>query len=311
MIRSPQNGPRGGQEDRRRRQRGSENDPLRGGRSLHRLDRGRGLRKRHCLPPARPGGRGHAWKPIPIARFRANWRWSIPTWKQRPAPTAFAFKLDNPDHELRPGMFAAVTINTPLETIEPYKTLAAKNRVTAVGNALRGVPDWPSPPSWNATEGVPYSTKGGAAKPQTEFLVVPEQAVVDTGAKKIVYVQRNRGCSKAWKSNWDRGRMISTRCSRGWRPAIRSRRRAGSSSMPKRGSIRPRLPPISAPAAVRSPASVVPPAAESRPRHHVPMVSGHDRLKPATSNFPRKTSRTSNNCRKKIGNRPRPRRHVP
>ena len=34
---------RGGKEDRRGRQRGSENDPFRGGRSLHRLDRGRGL----------------------------------------------------------------------------------------------------------------------------------------------------------------------------------------------------------------------------------------------------------------------------
>ncbi len=104
-------------------------------------------------------------------------------------------RLENPNNELRPGMFAEVTIDTPLETIEPYKTLAAKTRGTAVGNAPRGVPNAsPSTPSRNATEGVPYSlSAGGPAKPQVEFLVVPEQAVVDTGAKKIVYVQRQAG----------------------------------------------------------------------------------------------------------------------
>ncbi len=80
------------------------------------------------------------------------------------------FKLDNPEHELRPGMFAAVTIDTPLETIEPYKTLAAKTVQTIL-----------------------VSQKDGQAKPQQEFLVVPEQAVVDTGAKKVVYVERKPG----------------------------------------------------------------------------------------------------------------------
>ncbi len=80
------------------------------------------------------------------------------------------FTLENPGHVLRPGMYAAVTINTPLETIEPYKTLAAKSaRVIMV------------------------SQKDGAALPQEQFLVVPEQAVVDTGARKIVYVQRQEG----------------------------------------------------------------------------------------------------------------------
>ncbi len=62
-------------------------------------------------------------------------------------------RLENPNHELRPGMFAEVTIDTPLETIEPYKSLAVKH----------------------------------------EFLAVPESAVIDTGAKKIVYVERSPG----------------------------------------------------------------------------------------------------------------------
>jgi Cu(I)/Ag(I) efflux system membrane fusion protein len=82
------------------------------------------------------------------------------------------FKLDNPNDELRPGMYATVTIDTPLETIEPYKTLAAK----------RGRSISPLPPG-----------EGQGVRAVVQFLVVPEQAVIDTGAKKIVYVQRKEG----------------------------------------------------------------------------------------------------------------------
>lgn len=55
--------------------------------------------------------------------------------------------LENPEHELRPGMFATVRIKTPIE----------------------GGPD-------------------GAG-----VLAVPERAVIDTGAKKIVYIEREPG----------------------------------------------------------------------------------------------------------------------
>lgn len=79
-------------------------------------------------------------------------------------------KLDNPQQELRPGMFATVRINTPLESIEPYKSAAAKRGpIALVGHS--------SP----------------AAPPRYEFLVVPERAVIDTGSKKVVYVEREPG----------------------------------------------------------------------------------------------------------------------
>ncbi|MCY2987833.1 MAG: efflux RND transporter periplasmic adaptor subunit [Planctomycetota bacterium] len=79
-------------------------------------------------------------------------------------------KLDNPQHELRPGMFATVRINTPLESIEPYKSVAAeRSRVTRVG------------------------LSSADTAPRSEFLVVPERAVIDTGSKKVVYVEREPG----------------------------------------------------------------------------------------------------------------------
>ena len=80
------------------------------------------------------------------------------------------FKLDNSQHELRPGMFATVRINTPLESIEAYKELVDKSGrvvLTALG--------------------------GENAPSQQEFLTVPERAIVDTGSKKVVYVEREPG----------------------------------------------------------------------------------------------------------------------
>ena len=59
-------------------------------------------------------------------------------------------KLDNPQHELRPGMFATVRINTPLESIEPYKSVAAKSGRSRAQRPRRGE---------------------DAARPQYEFLV--------------------------------------------------------------------------------------------------------------------------------------------
>jgi membrane fusion protein, copper/silver efflux system len=79
-------------------------------------------------------------------------------------------RLENANNELRPGMYAAVTINTPLESIEPYKSMAAK-----------------------AARTILVSQTIGAPRPRQQFLVVPEQAVIDTGAKKVVYIERKAG----------------------------------------------------------------------------------------------------------------------
>jgi Cu(I)/Ag(I) efflux system membrane fusion protein len=79
------------------------------------------------------------------------------------------FALDNASGDLRPGMYASVRISIPLKEIEPFKTLIANaahspfRQVALGGEALGEVP------------------------------AVPESAVVDTGTKKIVYVEREPG----------------------------------------------------------------------------------------------------------------------
>lgn len=79
--------------------------------------------------------------------------------------------LDNPHHILRPGMFATVQIETPVSDIEPFASVAA---------ATSGSTGAPSGPA------VSTARVG-------EVLAVPEPAVVDTGSKKIVYVEREPG----------------------------------------------------------------------------------------------------------------------
>jgi len=86
------------------------------------------------------------------------------------------FELANPRHELRPGMFATVSINTPLEDIEPFKSLVRSKAPIVL-----------------ASSGGAAGITGPDDRPRYEFLVVPELAVIDTGTKKVVYVQREPG----------------------------------------------------------------------------------------------------------------------
>lgn len=80
------------------------------------------------------------------------------------------FELDNPGHKLRPGMFATVRIDTPLDAIEPYRSLAARRAKVVLA-----------------------SGESATQPPPAEFAVVPERAVIDTGVKKVVYVEREPG----------------------------------------------------------------------------------------------------------------------
>jgi Cu(I)/Ag(I) efflux system membrane fusion protein len=96
------------------------------------------------------------------------------------------FELDNRDHALRPGMFATVRIDTPLESIEPYKSVAAKvGREKGTGPISRNGPE-------SAAQKLDLSPFPAAAS-RYEFLCVPERAIIDTGSKKVVYVEREPG----------------------------------------------------------------------------------------------------------------------
>jgi Cu(I)/Ag(I) efflux system membrane fusion protein len=102
--------------------------------------------------------------------------------------------LPNPGHALKPGMAATVRMRVPLADLEPYRS----RRIAA-----RAAPRWWCPMHPEVTSG-----KAGAvcakcggmplaprpAEPSGDaLLAVPEPAVIDTGLRKIVYVEREPG----------------------------------------------------------------------------------------------------------------------
>ena len=86
--------------------------------------------------------------------------------------TRVRFEVDNPRGELRPGMYATVRISTALGTMASLRSAVKRP----------------------AAGGTPATVTVSQSLPRNEdVLAVPERAVIDTGSKQIVYVERAAG----------------------------------------------------------------------------------------------------------------------
>ncbi|RIK74666.1 MAG: RND transporter [Planctomycetota bacterium] len=156
------------------------------------------------------------------------------------------FELNNPNHALRPGMFATVSLSTPMQAVEPFRTqLAAEKMELALTSSGADRPEVDANVPTTGDELRPASDEsliamqkvcpvtgaklGSMGKPlratadgRTVFLccagckdelagspdyylrrlrtvseegvlAVPEQALIDTGNLKIVYIEREPG----------------------------------------------------------------------------------------------------------------------
>jgi Cu(I)/Ag(I) efflux system membrane fusion protein len=143
-----------------------------------------------------------------------------------PATRTVEVRLDveNPDRRLRPGMFATVTLKTPVAGTPAFRTKVAaalrsghavhqasltveEQKVCPVTQAKLGSMGKPIPVEvvgrkvWVCCGGCPPKLKAQPAKylgrlagpPRDEVLSVPESAVIDTGPRKIVYVEAEPG----------------------------------------------------------------------------------------------------------------------
>jgi membrane fusion protein, copper/silver efflux system len=134
------------------------------------------------------------------------------------------YALDNPGHKLRPGMYATVTLTTPVAETPAFRARSAAARPSgaAVRKASRTAQEQRTCPVtgarlgtmgepvaveverrmvWTCCDACPPKVKAHPAKylarlappPRDEVLSVPESAVIDTGNRKVVYVEAGPG----------------------------------------------------------------------------------------------------------------------
>jgi membrane fusion protein, copper/silver efflux system len=128
------------------------------------------------------------------------------------------YALDNPGHRLRPGMFATVTLKTSIADTPEFRTQVAARRgggnlsadaqkvcpVTSLKLGSMGDPiavQLEGRKVWTCCAACPPKLKANPAKylarlasaPRDEVLSVPESAVIDTGTRKVVYVESAPG----------------------------------------------------------------------------------------------------------------------
>ncbi len=131
------------------------------------------------------------------------------------------FDVDNSDRKLRAGMYANVTLSTPVQKTQPFETILVSTKTTPE-NAEAAITKQAVCPVTGAklgSMGKPVTVQADgqtvylccagcenaiAKEPQkyvsrirtvsdTAVLSVPETAVIDTGDQKIVYVEREEG----------------------------------------------------------------------------------------------------------------------
>jgi Cu(I)/Ag(I) efflux system membrane fusion protein len=98
------------------------------------------------------------------------------------------YTIENRRHDLRPGMYATVRLETPtpqltLFTNHRRREWAARAAADLAAHALLA-PGLPGPGGWRA---LAYEATERAAAAQGLVLAVPERAVIDTGSRKVVY----------------------------------------------------------------------------------------------------------------------------
>jgi Cu(I)/Ag(I) efflux system membrane fusion protein len=105
--------------------------------------------------------------------------------------------LPNPDGRLKPGMYVAATIRVPLVEVEPYRSLPKPP--PGEPRTVYTCPMHPdvvcdAPGKCEECGGMEIERKEMPGGPgPSDVLAVPETAVVDTGRRKVAYVESSPG----------------------------------------------------------------------------------------------------------------------
>ena len=156
--------------------------------------------------------------------FRGKVAFIAPTLNPTTRTVDVRYDLENADLRLRPGMFATVTLKTPVSDSPAFRSRFVEATPTQGGTRLvsltveeqkicpvttlklgaMGEPvstDVDGGKVWTCCEACPPKLKAEPARylarlapaPRDSVLTVPESAVIDTGTKKLVYVETDAG----------------------------------------------------------------------------------------------------------------------
>ena len=156
--------------------------------------------------------------------FRGKVAFIAPSLNPATRTVDVRYDLENADYRLRPGMYATVTLNTPVADTPAFRSrlaaagpkaghamhaslTAAEQKICPVTTLKLGAmgdpvqADVEGAKVWTCCEACPPRLKAEPAKylarlapaPEGDVLTVPESAVIDTGTKKLVYVETEPG----------------------------------------------------------------------------------------------------------------------
>jgi len=126
---------------------------------------------------------------FPGEAFQGMLTFVYPHVDQQSRTVTVRFELDNPDHKLRPGTTATVTLLVPPERVAILRQTMAAHSPPLSKGGNGGVDTRKDTPNARSTPPDP-SLAGGAQEDDLatgRMMAVPESSVIDTGSQTIVY----------------------------------------------------------------------------------------------------------------------------
>ncbi len=99
------------------------------------------------------------------------------------------YDMDNPGHDLRPGMYASVTLQVPVTRLTVFRHALTDDwrRGTAADLSVHAVANPLGLAAPGGLTALLQATEQRAVLQQGLVLAIPERSVIDTGSRKIVY----------------------------------------------------------------------------------------------------------------------------
>jgi hypothetical protein len=127
--------------------------------------------------------------------FPARVTWLAPQISATSRSLGVRLEIDNPRQELRPGMFVAARVRVPVANLASCRQLAQETwcQSTALSLCVASLASQFGTAPGGGLDCLLEEAVRQAAAQQSLLLAVPESAVIDTGTRKIVFLEQSPG----------------------------------------------------------------------------------------------------------------------